>query len=223
MRTASVRAWQVAARRSLGHLVLASGPAAGQQFVSMTCQPGRLSGCSSSGVLNLVLGAVNSCPVLPPRWRLENRPRPGSGNSTGSSAVAFRMAAGIGRFLSLMAIGMGTLIRAACGGLRRFWLILLGLVRACGARATNSSSLAGGGDARTQSGRRAPVAFGCWNLMLPAGPQPAAPQRRFLPAADWVLICDRGVGRGVIDDQACSRCPCRLERRERVVIIIAVR
>jgi len=31
-----------------------------------------------------------------------------------------------------------------------------------------------------------PVAFGCWNLIAsPAGNLTAAPQRRFLPSADW--------------------------------------
>jgi len=129
-----------------------------------------------------VLGCPISCPVCP-RWRLIVRP---CWQFTGSSAVASG-----GRrigvcFLSLMAIGWARYSLLRGGGFGAFWLILLGWF-GLGLPNQTPAALAEGGDARTQMGDAACVAFGCWNLIASLRrPQPAAASATIPPCPlDW--------------------------------------
>jgi len=116
--------------------------------------------------------------------------------------VSFRLAAGIGRFLSLMANRHGTLFVLRGGGFGPLVLFLLGWFGPWWASRNQApAALAEGGDCRElQSGDAAARRFGCWNLMLPCGTSAScASQRRFLPCplTGFVGSATGGDGRGV--------------------------
>ncbi|NQV11592.1 MAG: site-2 protease family protein [Cyanobacteria bacterium] len=167
------------------------------------------------GILNLVLGLFNLLPGLPLDGGLIVKAL--VWQFTGSQRRGIQVAAGIGRFLSLMAIGMGTLFVLRGGGFGAFWLILLGWF-GLGASRNQLQQLSleqamrelKVGDA---TGRRFRVLES--NASLRDLSQLRLSDDSSLPA-DWVLVCDRGRWQGVIDDQALQSLPVQRWDGERV-------
>ncbi|APD49639.1 site-2 protease family protein [Synechococcus sp. CS-602] len=210
----ALSALQVAAAGPLVSLVLASVLLLGSHSVSHAWP---LAGevVQQLGVLNLVLGLFNLLPGLPLDGGLIVKAL--VWQFTGSQRRGIQVAAGIGRFLSLMAIGMGTLFVLRGGGFGAFWLILLGWF-GLGASRNQLQQLSleeamrelKVGDAAARRFRVLESDASLRDLS-----QLRLSDDSSLPA-DWVLICDRGRWQGVIDDQALQSLPVQRWDGERV-------
>jgi Zn-dependent protease len=167
------------------------------------------------GALNLVLGLFNLLPGLPLDGGLIVKAL--VWQYTGSQRRGIQVAAGIGRFLSVMAIVMGTLLVLRGGGFGAFWLILLGWFGLGSSR--NQLQLLSLEAAlrdlkvRDATGRRFRV------LEVDATLKEFSGMRRSddsAQSADWILVCDRGRWRGRIDDGALQSLPVQRWDLERV-------
>ena len=171
------------------------------------------------GMLNLMLALFNLLPGLPLDggrmvkaivWQL-----------TGSQLRGVEVANALGRFLSLLALGLGLwlLLRNSGGGL---WLLLLGWLGLGASRGEQQrlmlQRLLGEMRVRDVAKRRFRVLEATEPLRavsrLRLTPAPAATTASPTGAggtgegpADWLLVCDRGRWTGVIDDEPLRQLP----------------
>jgi hypothetical protein len=170
--------------------------------------------CQELGVLNLMLALFNLLPGLPLDGGLILKAL--VWQVTGSQRKGVKVATASGRFLSLLAIGLGVVLLLRGGSVGGLWLMLLGWF--------------GLGAARNQTQLLALQA------VLRELKVKDAAQRRFrvLEAsaslrelsrlrlregegpADWLLVCDQGRWKGRIDDTPLQQLPVQCWDRERI-------
>jgi Zn-dependent protease len=184
------------------------------------------------GVLNLVLALFNLLPGLPLDGGLVVKAL--VWQVTGSRRRGLVVANGCGRFLSFLALGLGSVLLLRGGGLSGAWLMLLGWFGLGSAR--NQSQVLQVQQALRdirvkevcrrrfrvleasttlrQLSRLEPIIPGALASASPdparaAEPRPAASLASAAvdPLADWVLVCDRGRWRGVIDPSILQELP----------------
>ncbi|MEO1003865.1 MAG: site-2 protease family protein [Cyanobacteria bacterium J06638_7] len=206
-------------------LVAAAGPA-----VSLALGVGLLAGTHTAdhlspllgavvkelGTVNLVLALFNLLPGLPLDgglivkalvWQL-----------SGSQRRGVEVANACGRLLAYLAIGMGAVVLLRGGGIGGAWLILLGWFGLGAVR--NQQQLLSLQSAlavlhvKDAAGRRFRVLEAAASLRQLSEsrlrePSPVGP-------ADWLLVCDRGRWRGVIDDAVLQDLPVQRWDSDRV-------
>jgi Zn-dependent protease len=181
------------------------------------------------GLLNLTLALFNLLPGLPLDgglllkalvWQI-----------SGSQRRGIQVANGCGRFLSLMALGLGTWMLLKGNGGSGLWLLVLGWF-GLGAASRQAQLL------RLQtvlkelrvadaSRRRFRVVEASASLRQlsqqrlqaadPAPPGPAGPGPAEIPGLPpWILVCDRGRWQGVIDDAPLQSLPVQRWEGERI-------
>jgi Zn-dependent protease len=183
--------------------------------------------------LNLILGLFNLLPGLPLDGGLIVKAL--VWQVSGSQRRGVEVANACGRFLSLFAVGMGTVLLLRGGGIGGAWLILLGWFGLGAAR--NQKQMLVVQQAlkdlkvrdvaqrrfrvleadttlrelsRMRLGTAAPIAeAGQAPATSPAGPDANGPP-------EWLLVCDRGRWQGVIDDEPLQSLPVQCWDRERV-------
>ena len=224
-------------------LVAAAGPAVSLAlaglFLALRVPAGQLAPglgqmALQLGLLNLTLGLFNLLPGLPLDgglllkalvWQI-----------SGSQRRGIQVANGCGRFLSFMALGLGTWVLLKGNGGPGLWLLVLGWF-GLGAASRQSQLL------RLQtvlkelrvadaSRRRFRVVEASASLRQlsqqrlqaadpappgPAAPGPAAPGSAEIPGLPpWNLVCDRGRWQGVIDDGPLQSLPVQRWDGERI-------
>jgi len=224
-------------------LVAAAGPAVSLAlaglFLALRVPAGQLAPglgqmALQLGLLNLTLGLFNLLPGLPLDgglllkalvWQI-----------SGSQRRGIQVANGCGRFLSFMALGLGTWMLLKGNGGSGLWLLVLGWF-GLGAASRQSQLL------RLQtvlkelrvadaSRRRFRVVEASASLRQlsqqrlqaadpappgPAAPGPAAPGSAEIPGLPpWILVCDRGRWQGVIDDGPLQSLPVQRWDLERI-------
>jgi Zn-dependent protease len=224
-------------------LVAAAGPAVSLAlaglFLALRVPAGQLAPglgqmALQLGLLNLTLGLFNLLPGLPLDgglllkalvWQI-----------SGSQRRGIQVANGCGRFLSFMALGLGTWMLLKGNGWSVLWLLVLGWF-GLGAASRQSQLL------RLQtvlkelrvadaSRRRFRVVEASASLRQlsqqrlqaadpappgPAAPGPAAPGSAEIPGLPpWNLVCDRGRWQGVIDDGPLQSLPVQRWDGERI-------
>ena len=182
------------------------------------------------GVLNLVLALFNLLPGLPLDGGLVVKAL--VWQVTGSRRRGLLVANACGRFLSFLALGLGAMLLLRGGGISGAWMMLLGWFGLGAAR--NQSQVLQVQQAlrdiqvKDVSRRRFRVLEASTTLrqlsqlepILPAAPvgavrdpapasepRPAAPLSAAHSLADWLLVCDRGRWRGVVDPSILQDLP----------------
>ncbi len=178
------------------------------------------------GVLNLVLALFNLLPGLPLDGGLVVKAL--VWQFTGSRRRGLEVANASGRFLSFIAIGLGSVLLLRGGGLSGAWLLLLGWFGLGAAR--NQQQMLQVQQAlrelkvRDAARRRFRVVEADTTLRrfsqlgpTPDSAVPPIPQGTSAPsssardgaitATDWVLVCDRGRWRGLVDVSSLQRLP----------------
>ena len=224
-------------------LVAAAGPAVSLAlaglFLALRVPAGQLAPglgqmALQLGLLNLTLALFNLLPGLPLDgglllkalvWQI-----------SGSQRRGIQVANGCGRFLSLMALGLGTWMLLKGNGGSGLWLLVLGWfglgaasrqaqllrlqtvlkeLRVADASRRRfrvveaSASLRQLSQQRLQAADPAPPG--------PAAPGPAAPGSAEIPGLPpWNLVCDRGRWQGVIDDGPLQSLPVQRWDGERI-------
>jgi len=224
-------------------LVAAAGPAVSLAlaglFLALRVPAGQLAPglgqmALQLGLLNLTLGLFNLLPGLPLDgglllkalvWQI-----------SGSQRRGIQVANGCGRFLSFMALGLGTWMLLKGNGGSGLWLLVLGWfglgaasrqaqllrlqtvlkeLRVADASRRRfrvveaSASLRQLSQQRLQAADPAPPG--------PAAPGPAAPGSAEIPGLPpWNLVCDRGRWQGVIDDGPLQSLPVQRWDGERI-------
>jgi Zn-dependent protease len=219
-------------------LVAAAGPAVSLAlaglFLALRVPAGQLAPglgqmALQLGLLNLTLALFNLLPGLPLDgglllkalvWQI-----------SGSQRRGIQVANGCGRFLSLMALGLGTWMLLKGNGGSGLWLLVLGWF-GLGAASRQAQLL------RLQtvlkelrvadaSRRRFRVVEASASLRQlsqqrlqaadPAPPGPAGPGPAEIPGLPpWILVCDRGRWQGVIDDAPLQSLPVQRWEGERI-------
>ena len=159
------------------------------------------------GSLNLVLGLFNLLPGLPLDGGLIVKAL--VWQVSGSQRRGVEVANGCGRFLALMAIGLGAVLLLRGAGLGGAWLMLLGWF-GLGASRNQRQMLAlqqtlNDLKVRDAAGRR-------FRVLEASGRLRELSQVRLSQTAegdqgDWLLVCDRGRWQGVIDDRPLQELP----------------
>ena len=157
--------------------------------------------------LNLILGLFNLLPGLPLDGGLVVKAL--VWQISGSHRRGVEVANGCGRFLALMAIGLGTVLLLRGGGLSGAWLMLLGWF-GLGAARNQAQVLAletilQDLRVRDAAGRRFRVLEANASLRELSQQRLAEPQAN--GNADWLLVCDRGRWKGYIDDGPLQQLP----------------
>jgi Zn-dependent protease len=197
-------------------LVAAAGPA-----VSLVLGLGLLAGTHGAshlspllgamvyqlGSLNLVLGLFNLLPGLPLDGGLIVKAL--VWQVSGSQRRGVEVANGCGRFLSLMAIGLGAVLLLRGAGLGGAWLMLLGWF-GLGASRNQRQMLAlqqtlNELKVRDAAGRRFRVLEASGRLRELS--RIRLSQTADIDQGDWLLVCDRGRWQGVIDDRPLQELP----------------
>jgi Zn-dependent protease len=169
------------------------------------------------GVLNLVLALFNLLPGLPLDGGLVVKAL--VWQFTGSRRRGMEVANGCGRFLSFLAVGLGSVLLLRGGGLSGAWLLMLGwfgLGAARNQRQVLQVQLAlREGKVKEVARRRfrvveANTTLRQFSRLTPTAPPTADPATQ-APGAegppDWVLVCDRGRWRGVVDEAILQQLP----------------
>ncbi len=211
---------------ALGSLLLAGVHSASHQSVVLGAMVTQL------GVLNLVLALFNLLPGLPLDgglvvkalvWQL-----------TGSRRRGLEVANGCGRFLSFLAIGLGSVLLLRGGGISGAWLMLLGWFGLGAARnqrqllqvqqalreirvkdaSRRRFRVIEAGTTLRQLSRSEPIAAPPLASQAPPSGPASAPATAATRAAaaqsslpDWLLVCARGRWRGVIDAAVLQQLP----------------
>ena len=183
------------------------------------------------GALNLVLGLFNLLPGLPLDGGLIVKAL--VWEFSGSQRRGVEVANACGRFLSLFAVGMGTVLLLRGGGIGGAWLILLGWFGLGAARNQKQMLVVQQAlkDLRVKdvAQRRFRVLEADTSLRelsrmrLGTAPPIAEAAEGAVPSdkdahgpAEWLLVCDRGRWQGVIDDAPLQSLPVQCWDRERV-------
>ena len=159
------------------------------------------------GSLNLVLGLFNLLPGLPLDGGLIVKAL--VWQVSGSQRRGVEVANGCGRFLALMAIGLGAVLLLRGAGLGGAWLMLLGWF-GLGASRNQRQMLAlqqtlNDLKVRDAAGRRFRVLEASGRLRELS--QIRLSQTAEIDQGDWLLVCDRGRWQGVIDDRPLQELP----------------
>lgn len=186
------------------------------------------------GLLNLTLALFNLLPGLPLDgglllkalvWQI-----------SGSQRRGIQVANGCGRFLSFMALGLGTWMLLKGVGGPGLWLLVLGWfglgaasrqsqllrlqtvlkeLRVADASRRRFRVVEASASLRQLSQQRLQAADPV--LPGPAAPGPAAPGSAEIPGLPpWILVCDRGRWQGVIDDEPLQSLPVQRWDGERI-------
>jgi Zn-dependent protease len=186
------------------------------------------------GLLNLTLALFNLLPGLPLDgglllkalvWQI-----------SGSQRRGIQVANGCGRFLSFMALGLGTWMLLKGVGGPGLWLLVLGWfglgaasrqsqllrlqtvlkeLRVADASRRRFRVVEASASLRQLSQQRLQAADPV--LPGPAAPGPAAPGSAEIPGLPpWILVCDRGRWQGVIDDGPLQSLPVQRWDGERI-------
>jgi len=170
------------------------------------------------GALNLVLGLFNLLPGLPLDGGLIVKAL--VWQWTGSQRRGIEVANGCGRFLALMAVGLGSVVLLRGGGISGAWLLLLGWFGLGAAR--NQSQMLRVQRAlcdlqvREGSRRRFRVLEADTSLRELSRLRGATPAAGEEGMGDWLLVCERGRWRGWIDDGPLQALPVQRWDQERV-------
>ena len=160
--------------------------------------------CNELGMLNLMLALFNLLPGLPLDgglilkalvWQI-----------TGSQRKGVLVATATGRFLSLMAIGIGVVVLLRGGSAGGVWLMLLGWFGLGAARNQTQLLALQAAQRRFRVLEASASLRELSQLRLREGKGPS----------DWLLVCDRGRWRGTIDDTPLQQLPVQSWDRERV-------
>ena len=224
-------------------LVAAAGPAVSLAlaglFLALRVPAGQLApGLGQMvlqlGLLNLTLALFNLLPGLPLDgglllkalvWQI-----------SGSQRRGIQVANGCGRFLSFMALGLGTWMLLKGNGGSGLWLLVLGWfglgaasrqaqllrlqtvlkeLRVADASRRRFRVVEASASLRQLSQQRLQAADPA--LPGPAAPGPAAPGSAEIPGLPpWILVCDRGRWQGVIDDGPLQSLPVQRWDGERI-------
>ena len=166
------------------------------------------------GALNLVLALFNLLPGLPLDGGLILKAL--VWQATGSQRRGLEVANASGRFLALLAIGMGTVLLLRGSGLGGAWLILLGWFGLGASRNQRQLLLLQQAlkdlKVREAASRRFRVLEARTSLRQLS--QLRLDDRQGKP--DWLLVSDRGRWQGLIDDQPLQQLPVQRWDSERV-------
>ncbi len=184
-------------------------------------------------VLNLTLGLFNLLPGLPLDGGLIVKAL--VWQVTGSQRRGIEIANGCGRFLSWMAIGLGSYTLLRGGGIGGAWLMLLGWFGLGAARSQQQLLQVQRAlrdlTVKEVAQRRFRVLEASTSLrqlselrlrefIAPQPPTGPAQSRGGAgsgePSPDWLLVCDRGRWKGVIDDRPLQELPVQRWDLERV-------
>ncbi|SBO42566.1 site-2 protease family protein [Cyanobium sp. NIES-981] len=159
------------------------------------------------GTLNMVLALFNLLPGLPLDGGLIVKAL--VWQASGSRRRGIEVANGCGRFLAYLAMGLGTVLLLRGGGIGGAWLILLGWFGLGAVRnqqqmlvlqnALNTLQVKDAARRRFRVLEADRTLRDVSRLRL-AEPSPVG-------EADWLLVCERGRWRGVIDDAALQEIP----------------
>ncbi len=162
------------------------------------------------GAINLVLALFNLLPGLPFDGGLILKAL--VWQVTGSQRRGVEVANATGRFLSLLAVGMGVVVLLRGGGIGGLWLMLIGWFGLGAAR--NQSQLLilqrvlRELPVREASGRRFRVLEAGTTLRQLSQQRPTPAAAEEVPARpDWLLVCERGRWQGVLDEAALQAVP----------------
>ncbi len=203
----------VAAAGPLVSLLLAAG-LMGASHGATHLSPPLGAMVSQLGELNLVLGLFNLLPGLPLDGGLILKAL--VWQWTGSQRRGVQVATASGLLLSLLAIGLGTVVLLRSGSIGGLWLILLGWFGFGAARnQTQSQALQGvlrDLQVRDGSRRRYRVLDPSTSLRQLSRLRLADPEG----LADWLLVCEGGRWRGLIDDAPLQALPVQRWDDERI-------
>ena len=203
----------VAAAGPLVSLVLAAG-LIGASHGATHLSPALGALVSQLGELNLVLGLFNLLPGLPLDGGLILKAL--VWQWTGSQRRGVQVATASGLMLSLLAIGLGTVVLLRSGSVGGLWLILLGWFGFGAARnQTQSQALQTVlRDLKVRDGarRRYRVLEPSTSLRQLSRLRLADPEG----LADWLLVCEGGRWRGLIDDAPLQTLPVQRWDEERI-------
>ncbi|MEB3264725.1 MAG: site-2 protease family protein [Synechococcus sp.] len=166
------------------------------------------------GSLNLVLALFNLLPGLPLDGGLIVKAL--VWQATGSQRRGVEVANACGRFLSYLALGLGTVLLLRGGGIAGAWLLLLGWF-GLGAARNQRQMLALQQALKDLRVREA--AQRRFRVLESSASLRQLSQLRLAEdkgPTDWVLVCDRGRWRGVIDDAPLQSLPVQHWDSERV-------
>jgi Zn-dependent protease len=202
-------------------LVAMAGPAVslilGTLLLSLTHRLDHLSMpigavANQLGILNLVLGLFNLLPGLPLDGGLILKAL--IWQVTGSRRRGIEVANASGRLLALMAIGMGAVLLLRGGGMGGAWLMLLGWFGLGAARNQHQMLVV---QRALQELKVKDAALRRFRVLEASSSLRDLSQLRLQDRPtesgaadgwpDWLLVCDRGRWRGVIDDEPLQALP----------------
>jgi Zn-dependent protease len=202
----------VAAAGPLVSLLLAAGLLAASHGAAHLSPLGVL--VSQLGELNLVLGLFNLLPGLPLDGGLILKAL--VWQWTGSQSRGVQVATATGRLLAYLALGLGSVLVLTKGSPGGLWLMLLGWFGLSAARNQGQSQ------ALQQALRDLKVRDGArrrFRVLEPATSLRQLSHLRLAEAeglADWLLVCEGGRWRGVIDDGPLQSLPVQRWDHERI-------
>jgi Zn-dependent protease len=203
----------VAAAGPLVSLLLAAGLIAASHGAAHLSPPlGVL--VSQLGELNLVLGLFNLLPGLPLDGGLILKAL--VWQWTGSQSRGVQVATATGRLLAYLALGLGSVLVLTKGSAGGLWLMLLGWFGLSAARNQGQSQ------ALQQALRDLKVRDGARRRFRVLEPATSLRQLSRLKLAeseglaDWLLVCEGGRWRGLIDDAPLQSLPVQRWDHERI-------
>ncbi len=169
---------------------------------------------SQLGELNLVLGLFNLLPGLPLDGGLILKAL--VWQWTGSQSRGVQVATASGRMLSWLALGLGTVLFLRSGSIGGLWLMLLGWFGLGAVRNQTQSQILIEAlrslKVRDGARRRFRVLESTNSLRQLSRLRLSDPEG----LADWLLVCDGGRWRGVIDDAPLQSLPVQRWDQERI-------
>ena len=170
--------------------------------------------CGQLGALNLMLALFNLLPGLPLDGGLILKAL--VWQVTGSQRKGIQVATASGRFLSLLAIGLGAVLLLRGGSVGGLWLMLLGWF-GLGAARNQTQLLALQTALRELKVKDA--AQRRFRVLEAGASLRELSQLRLREGegpADWLLVCDQGRWKGFIDDTPLQQLPVQSWDRERI-------